>query len=206
MNHQNLELKKAVKFLEKDHILRNIIQKVGPCKIRVIKNRYEALVDAIITQQISDAAGKTITKQFREIFSGFPKPWQVLNVTDSVLRSSGISKMKAEYIMDISKKIESRELNFKEISIKNNEEIISELTQIRGVGRWTAEMFLIFGLGRLDILPLGDLGLRKGIQLMYSMPKMPDEEKIIKIASKWRPYRTVATWYIWKGVRQFKNV
>ena len=201
-----MEFEEAIAVLERDPRMRKIINNVGRCEIRVIRNKYEALVDAIITQQISDAAGKAIAKRFRDLFGKFPKPIDVINMSDSDLRSSGISRMKVEYIKDISNKIESKQLNFRKIAQKNDEEIISELTKIRGIGRWTAEMFLIFGLGRMDILPLGDLGLRRGIQNMYLMSKEPDDKTIIHIAKKWIPYRTVATWYIWRGVRNFNNV
>ena len=201
-----MKFEKAVNILKKDPKLHKIISDVGQCRIRIIKNRYEALVDAIITQQISDAAGKTVSKRFRDLFDKFPSPIDVLNTPDSVLCSSGISKMKMQYIKDVSRKIDSNELNLKKIVKKNDEDIISELTEIRGIGRWTAEMFLIFGLGRMDVLPLGDLGLRKGIQIMYSMSEKPNDDNIINIAKKWIPYRTVATWYIWKGIRKFNNV
>ncbi|NND86061.1 MAG: DNA-3-methyladenine glycosylase 2 family protein [Nitrosopumilus sp.] len=201
-----MEFDKAITVLEKDPKMRKIISDVGQCKIRVIRNKYEALVEAIITQQISDAAGKVIAKRFRDLFGKFPRPIDVINMSNSDLCSSGISRMKSEYIKDISDKIESKQLNFRQIEQKNDEDVISELTKIRGVGRWTAEMFLIFGLGRMDILPLGDLGLRRGIQTMYSMSEEPDDETILRIAKKWVPYRTVATWYIWRGVKNFNNI
>ncbi|NIM25940.1 MAG: DNA-3-methyladenine glycosylase 2 family protein [Nitrosopumilaceae archaeon] len=201
-----MKYENAIKELQKDSKLKKIIDDVGPCKIRVMRNRYEAIIDAIITQQISDAAGKAIGKRFRDIFPKYPLPNEVLSTDDSTLLSSGISKMKVQYIKNISSAIISNQINLKKISKKEDEAIINDLTQIKGIGRWTAEMFLIFGLGRLDILPLGDLGLRNGIQTLYSFSEKPSDEIIIKIAQKWRPYRTVATWYIWKGVRNFKNV
>ncbi len=201
-----MKYEKAIKELQKDSKLKIIIECVGPCKMRVIRNRYEALIDAIITQQISDAAGKAIGKRFRDIFPTYPLPKEVLNKNDSTLLSSGLSKRKVEYIKNISSAIISNQINLKKISKKKDEEIIKDLTEIKGIGRWTAEMFLIFGLGRQDILPLGDLGLRKGIQTLYSFSENPSDENIIKIAQKWRPYRTIATWYIWRGVRNFKNV
>ncbi len=201
-----MKYENAIKELQKDSKLKKIIDDVGPCKIRVMRNRYEAIIDAIITQQISDAAGKAIGKRFRDIFPKYPLPIEVLNTDNSTLLSSGISRMKVQYIKNISSAIISNQINLKKISKKEDEAIINDLTQIKGIGRWTAEMFLIFGLGRLDILPLGDLGLRNGIQTLYSFSEKPSDEIIIKIAQKWRPYRTVATWYIWKGVRNFKNV
>ena len=124
-----MEFEKAIEVLEKDPKMKKIINDVGRCEIRVIRNKYEALVDAIITQQISDAAGKAIAKRFRNLFGKFPKPIDVINMSNSDLCSSGISRMKAEYIKDISNKIESKHLNFRKIAQKNDEEIISELTK-----------------------------------------------------------------------------
>ena len=92
------------------------------------------------------------------------------------------------------------------ISSKNDEYVIEQLTNVRGIGRWTAEMFLIFSLGRLDVLPVGDLGLKKGVQLMYSFNELPDEKEIEKLAESWRPYRTVATWYLWKSLQKFDTI
>jgi len=114
--------------------------------------------------------------------------------------------MKVSYIKDLSKKIESRELKVNSLKSMTDDEIIEQLTQIKGIGRWTAEMFLIFSLGRLDVLPVGDLGLRKGIQRLYLISEMPQKDQIENIAKKWRPYRTVATWYIWNSLSQFDSI
>jgi DNA-3-methyladenine glycosylase II len=114
--------------------------------------------------------------------------------------------MKVTYIKDLSEKIQSKELRISSLKDRSDEEAISHLTQVKGIGRWTAEMFLIFSLGRPDVLPVGDLGLRKGIQRLYSMPELPEKDEIEQIAEKWRPYRTVATWYIWKSLNQFGKI
>ena len=193
--------------LSKDQRLAKLIRTIGNYEIRITKNKYESLVEAIITQQLSGSAAKSISKKFRNMYSTrFPKPIDVIKTSDTRLRRSGLSKMKAEYIKDVSKKIESRDLQLSKISKLSDEEVVAELTKIRGIGRWTAEMFLIFTLGRLDILPVGDLGLRKGIQKLYSMPEIPKDEEIRKIAEKWRPYRTIATWYIWKSLQSFDTI
>ena len=193
--------------LSKDPKLRKIIANVGDFQIRTLKNHYEALIDSVITQQISDAAGMSIAQRFRDIFgNAYPLPEDVLAKRDSVLLSSGITRAKLDCIKDISKRVSTGEIKFQKFFRMDDEEIISELVEIKGIGRWTAEMFLIFGLGRLDILPLGDLGLKRGIQKMYSLSELPTNENILKISAKWRPYRTVATWYIWKGIQNFKNV
>jgi DNA-3-methyladenine glycosylase II len=163
-------------------------------------------VEAIITQQLSGKAADSISKRFREIYGRFPKPTDVINTSDSKLRAVGLSGMKVSYIKDLSKKIESKELKINSLKNMTDDEVIEQLTQIKGIGRWTAEMFLIFSLGRLDVLPVGDLGLRKGIQRLYLFSEIPQKDEIEQIAKKWRPYRTVATWYIWKGLSQFDNI
>ncbi len=195
-----------VKFLKKDPNLAKIIKHVGRYEINLMKNPYESLVEAIITQQLSGKAAESISKKFRKLFVRFPKPVDVLKMPDSKLRSAGLSGMKVKYIKDLSEKIESKELKMRSLKNMTDEEVIMQLTQVKGIGRWTAEMFLIFSLGRLDVLPVGDLGLKKGIQRIYSMPELPEKDEIEKLAEKWRPYRTVATWYIWKSLNQFDKI
>ena len=195
-----------IKILQKDRIMKKIIQNVGPCTIRKIPNPFEALIDGIITQQISDSAGQAIALRFRQFFNGkFPTPQMILEYNEIELKSVGLSRMKSQYILDISQKVISGELNFKKFTKLEDEEIISELIKIRGIGRWTAEMYLIFGLGRKDIFPLGDLGLINGIKKIYSLNN-PDISDIKNISNKWKPYRTFGTWYIWKGVKNFQYV
>jgi len=199
-----MSTKKAIKILKKDQKLMGIINQVGDFQIKTTKNRFQSLVEAIISQQLSGSAANSITNKFRNLYgSRFPKPIDVLNTTDSKLRKTGLSKMKVSYIKELSKKIEMREFKISSVSRMSDEEIISELTKIRGIGRWTAEMFLIFSLGRLDVLPVGDLGLKKSIQLLYAMSSLPKPDEIQKIAEKWKPYRTIATWYLWKSLKKF---
>jgi len=195
-----------IKILQKNRIMKKIIQNVGPCTIRKIPNPFEALIDGIITQQISDSAGQAIALRFRQFFNGkFPTPQMILEHNEIELKSVGLSRMKSQYILDISQKVINGELNFKKFTKLEDEEIISELIKIRGIGRWTAEMYLIFGLGRKDIFPLGDLGLINGIKKIYSLNN-PDISDIKNISNKWKPYRTFGTWYIWKGVKNFQYV
>jgi DNA-3-methyladenine glycosylase II len=198
--------KRAVEHLKKDRKLAKVIDHVGEYRISLEKNPYKSLVEAIITQQLSGKAADSISKRFREIYGRFPKPADVIDTADSRLRAAGLSGMKVSYIKDLSKKIESRELKVNSLKSMTDDEIIEQLTQIKGIGRWTAEMFLIFSLGRLDVLPVGDLGLRKGIQRLYLLSEMPQKDQIENIAKKWRPYRTVATWYIWKSLSQFDSI
>ena len=199
--------KKAFKFLKKDPKFAKIIMQVGDYNVKITKNRYQSLVESIISQQLSGSAANSITKKFRKLYkSKFPKPRDIIKTSDSKLRTTGLSKMKIVYIKELSKKIESKELNMRKISTQSNEQVIEVLTDVKGIGRWTAEMFLIFSLGRLDILPVGDLGLKKGIQSMYSLKELPEKEQIEQLAESWKPYRTVATWYLWKSLEKFDTI
>ncbi len=199
--------KEATKFLKKDPKLAKIIKQVGDYNIKMTKNRYQSLVEAIIAQQLSGSAAESILKKFKKLFeSKFPKPVEVIKIPNTKIRSTGLSKMKIMYIKDLSKKIQSKQLNMRKISTKSDEYIVEHLTDVKGIGRWTAEMFLIFSLGRLDVLPVGDLGLKKGIQLMCSLKELPNEKEIERIAESWKPYRTVATWYLWKSLQKFDTI
>lgn len=199
--------KKAIKFLKKDPKFAKIILQVGEYNVKITKNRYRSLVEAIIAQQLSGSAADSILIRFKKLYkSNFPKPIEVLETSDSELRKVGLSKMKVVYIKELSKKIESRHLNMRNFSSMEDEQIIEHLTNVKGIGRWTAEMFLIFSMGRWDVLPVGDLGLKKGIQSMFSLNELPTEQQIRKFADSWRPYRTVATWYIWKSLKKFDTI
>ena len=197
----------AIRHLKKDRKLAKVITIVGDYQLKTTRNRYESLIEAIITQQLSGSAASSISKKFRALYSSrFPKPVDVVKTPRIKLRKTGLSKMKIEYIKGLSKKIESKELRINSLSKLEDEEIIIELTKVKGIGRWTAEMFLIFTLGRMDVLPVGDLGLKKGIQVLNSMQELPNEAEMIKTAEKWRPYRTVATWYLWKSLKTFDTI
>tara|TARA_B110000014_G_C19944785_1_gene488838 strand:- start:30 stop:632 length:603 start_codon:yes stop_codon:yes gene_type:complete len=196
----------ALVVLSKDKKLKKIISNVGECRIRTISNPFEALVEAIITQQISDSAGKVISFKFKNLFGKkYPTPNDVVKLSVNEIKSVGLSRMKAEYILGISHMVIDKKLDFKIFKKMSNDEIISELTKIRGIGRWTAEMYLIFALGRTDVFPLGDLGLINGIKKLYDLEN-PTTEQILKITNNWIPYRTIGTWYIWRGVKNFQFV
>ena len=196
----------ALVVLSKDKKLKKIISNVGECRIRTISNPFEALVEAIITQQISDSAGKVISFKFKNLFGKkYPTPNDVVKLSVNEIKSVGLSRMKAEYILGISHMVIDKKLDFKIFKKMSNDEIIFELTKIRGIGRWTAEMYLIFALGRTDVFPLGDLGLINGIKKLYDLEN-PTTEQILKITNNWIPYRTIGTWYIWRGVKNFQFV
>ena len=198
---------KAINFLKHDPKLAKIIKQVGPYNVRISRNRYQSLVEAIVTQQLAGSAAKSIIRRFRNLYdSNFPKPVDVINTHPAKLHATGLSRMKVSYIKELSIKIENKEINLRTISKLKDDEVIDILTKVKGIGRWTAEMFLIFSLGRQDVLPVEDLGLKKGIQLMFSLNELPDIKQIEKIAIKWRPYRTVATWYLWKSLKKFDGI
>ncbi|MEM4391308.1 MAG: DNA-3-methyladenine glycosylase [Candidatus Nitrosotenuis sp.] len=196
----------AIQFLKKDPDLGKIIRSVGPYSIILEKNPYRSLVDAIITQQLSGKAAESISARFKDIYKRYPKPEDVLRTPVSKLQKAGLSRMKISYIKDLSKKVIDEQIQFRILRNMPDDEVVSELTKISGVGTWTAHMFLIFCLGRQDILPVGDLGLRKGIQRLYCLPEIPKDAQIEEIAERWRPYRTVATWYLWKSLKQFDKI
>ena len=197
----------AIKVLKKDPKLARIIKVVGKYQITTTSNYFESLIEAIITQQLAGSAAKAISKRFRGVYGKkFPKPADVLKTSDSKLRKTGLSGMKVKYIKDLSKNIESKKLKLQSLSKLSDDEIVEQLTEVKGIGRWTAEMFLIFSLGRMDVLPVGDLGLRKGVQLLNSSAKLPTPDEIEELAEKWRPYRTVATWYLWKSLQKFDTI
>ena len=198
MTHQE-----AIRHLKGDPTLAGIIDLVGAYSLKTRPNRFRALVEAIVSQQLSGRVADGILRNMRGIYSGrFPSPRQVIATPDSRLREAGLSGMKIGYIRDISGRIESGDLRMRSLSGMSDEQVIDKLTGIKGIGVWTAQMFLIFSLGRQDVLPTGDLGIRKRFQALYGIT---DEAGMIRLAEGWRPYRTVAAWYLWKSAH-FENI
>ena len=164
---------------------------------------YQALVDSIISQQLSVKAAYAIEERFKLLFDGhFPSPEEILSQDIEALRSAGLSRPKARYIQDLAQHIISGEVRFDTIDDLSNNEIIHKLTQVKGIGEWTAHMFLIFCMARLDILPVGDLGIRNGIKKLYNLDAAPTMEEVAAIATAkgWHPYESVASWYIWHSL------
>jgi DNA-3-methyladenine glycosylase II len=197
------ELVLAVKHLSKrDKVLSTIIKNFGIINLTGHKNYFELLLGSIISQQLSVYAADSIQKRFFNLFENKPLPEVVLRTEDTVLRSVGLSNAKVKYVKDLSQKILTGELNLKGITKKSDDEIIEELTKVKGVGVWTSHMFLIFTLGRLNVLPVGDLGIRKSIMVNYRLKKLPDDKKIRSIAKTnyWHPYCSVASLYLWRSL------
>lgn len=188
-----------------DPILARIIDEIGPCRLGKAQKRwsyFQVLVEAIIYQQVSMKAGATVYGRFKRLFGQkrFPRPEDVINMPDSQLRGIGLSGQKASYLKDLALKIQSKSVPVGRLCAKADDEIIEALTQVRGIGRWTAEMFLMFRLGRLDVLPVKDLGLQKGIQKAYGFKSLPHPKTVARIAKPWRPYRSIGTWYMWRHI------
>jgi DNA-3-methyladenine glycosylase II len=184
-----------------DPVMDQIIQHVGPYRIARRPDRFQALVRAIIFQQLAGRAAQTIYGRFVEIFKGarFPTPAQVLEVPASQLRKAGLSGQKTLYIKDLAQHVANGSLNFRRFARMDDEEIIAQLTTVKGIGRWTAEMFLMFNLWRPDVLPVDDLGVRRAAMNAYRMSAPPTAKELITLGEPWRPYRSVATWYLWRS-------
>lgn len=167
------------------------------------KNYYQELVESIISQQLSVSAAASILKRFKELFSSsFPSPEEILTKDIETYRAVGLSRQKASYIRDLAEKVIDGTVKFDHLDSLTNEEVIAELVQIKGVGIWTVHMFLLFCMGRFDVLPTGDLGIRNGIQKLYSLQERPNDAEIEAIArtNHWHPYESIASWYVWHSL------
>jgi len=198
-----------IKYLSQSDLrLGEVIGTVGKYSIKLRKDPFQSLVESIIYQQLAGIAASTIYGRFIKYYNNSPPlPEQILSTPDAVLKSSiGLSNKKIEYIKDLSARITDRKLDLVKLCEMTDEEIIAQLIQVKGIGRWTAEMFLIFCLGRLDVLPVTDLGIRKAMQKIYALPALPKPSEMLAISQPWRPYRSVATWYLWKSVSKFNSI
>jgi DNA-3-methyladenine glycosylase II len=191
-------------LMRRDPVLASIIRKHGTCGIKTGREAdiFCGLVEAIVSQQLSTRAAATIFGRLRALMpgDGAPTPDAILPLSDEVLRGVGLSRQKTGYMRDLSRKVLDRSVKTDGFSGMTDEEIVAELTKIKGIGRWTAEMILIFRLARPDVLPVGDLGIVKAIQRAYGLRKTPDATRMQKIAEPWRPYRSVASWYLWASL------
>ena len=196
----------AIAFLRQDPALAGVIDMVGEFKLKKRNHHFAVLVESIISQQLATSAADAIFKRFKGLYPKFPTASEVLATRKSKLRTVGLSGMKIEYLKNLAKHVEEGKLNMRAISRMSDEDVIDHLTQVRGIGRWTAEMFLIFSLGRQDVFPVGDFGLRKGVQVLFSLPEIPKPQEVEKLGQDWKPYRTIATWYIWKSLQKFNKI
>ena len=187
-------------FDKNDAVMAQLIRKSGPIKLKRNRNYFIVLCNAIIGQQISVAAADAITIRFNKLFNGHsPTPQGVIKLPDIDLRKAGLSKQKVAYLKDLSFHFYEKILRPHRLHHMGNDEVICQLTKVHGIGRWTAEMFLIFSLNRPDVLPVGDLGLQLALKKLYRMRQLPTVKRMRTIGRKWNPLETVGTWYAWRA-------
>jgi DNA-3-methyladenine glycosylase II len=209
MNDLSAVYRKARRHLSRhDPVMKRIMAGIGPCTLQLNPDRFAILARSIISQQISGKAARSISARLE----GLLKPRGltargILKASDETLRSAGVSLNKARSLRDLAEKISGGHVPLEQLHELDDEAAIEELIVIRGIGRWTAQMFLMFSLGRLDVLPVDDLGFRVAIQKHYALVATPKKADLTQLAEPWRPYRSVATWYLWRslgGVPQSK--
>lgn len=194
-------MRKAILHLKKsDPVLRSIIESVGACRMEFGPPEFASLAESIVYQQLHGKAAATIFKRFAAA-AGVPlTPAGILKLSDEQLRAVGLSKQKSSYMKDLAIKTRDGLLDFSKLPGMPDEEVIKHLTQVKGIGVWTAHMFLIFTLRREDVLPTGDYGVQAAMKKHYRKRKMPEPKDMEKIARAWSPYRSVACWYLWRSL------
>ena len=187
-----------------DPALKELIRRIGSCELGMTRRRhyFPALVEAIIHQQLSGKAAASILARFRALYPSrrFPAAEEVARTSAAQLRSAGLSSQKVSYLKDLASRVADGSFPLRRISAMDDGEVIRRLTEVKGIGRWTGEMFLIFTLGRPDVLPVTDLGIRKAVQRVYGYKTLPAPRTLERIGRRWEPYRSVAAWYLWASV------
>jgi len=196
--------KKALVHLKKrDKMLGRVISRFGSLESKSFwgpTNPYEAIVESFIYQQISGSAADAIVKKFKGLYGGrFPKPKEFLATSEKKVRSAGISPQKYSYIKDLCERLTKNELDLNSLDELPDEEIIAILDDIKGIGRWTAEMFLMFSLRRVNVFPMDDLGIQKGVRKVYGLTRVPSKDKMHSLSNRWDPYKSIASLYLWRS-------
>lgn len=198
------QLREAEKHLAgRDKKLAPIIKSSGPCRLKPHSDHYGELVGSIVGQQLSAKAAGAIWRRVLNLFGGkMPTPEQLIKIDDQKLRDVGLSWAKVRYVKDLAQHVLDKRLDLEHIATMPNEQLIEQLTAVKGIGEWSAHMFMMFGLGRLDILPVGDLGIRKALMNLYDLERLPDPAMCVTIANDnhWHPYESVASWYLWQSL------
>lgn len=198
----------AQKTLSKsDPVMKQLIKRSAPFSLHPdpVQSPFEALVRAVASQQLHGAAAEAILRRFVALLPGktFPEPDDIARLSDEQIRAAGFSHSKILTLRDLSEKVlQGIVPSHEEINTMEDEAIVARITQVRGIGRWTVEMLLIFKLGRMDILPVDDFGVRKGFMRVYGLPEMPNPKVLLTHGEKWRPYRTMASWYLWRAASE----
>jgi len=196
------DIQQAIRHLRRaDPVMRDVIRKAGAFTLRRRRNRFRALVFSIVSQQISGKAAASIRTRLVE----YLKPQQIsaeaiIRLTPEELRSVGLSSQKSKYLLDLASRVASGDLKLDRVARMSDEAVIEALIEVKGIGVWTAQMFLIFSLGRLDVFPHDDLGVRTAIRNLYGLDELPNKEISHRIAAPWRPYASVASWYCWRSL------
>jgi 3-methyladenine DNA glycosylase/8-oxoguanine DNA glycosylase len=193
-------MRKAILHLKKnDPVLRRLIERAGPYKISYHEPDFPSLARAIVYQQLNGKAAATIWSRV-ETAAGELTPERILALTPRRLRAAGLSRQKLAYLRDLAAATAQGRLNFAELPSLDDETVVERLTAVKGIGRWTAHMFLIFALRRPDVLPVGDYGIRAAIRAAYELEELPNPARMEELAVKWRPYCSVASWYLWRSL------
>jgi DNA-3-methyladenine glycosylase II len=190
-------------LLRRDPVLAALIKRHGTCRLAdaLRADHFSALVRAIIFQQLSTKAASTIHGRLMELMpSGQPTPEAIAAISEAQFRAVGVSRQKARYLRDLCDKIAAGAVTLDDVQALDDEDVIAALTKVKGIGRWTAEMFLIFRLQRPDVLPVGDLGILTAVQKVYGLRKRPTPDRLRRLADPWRPYRSIACWYLWRSL------
>ncbi len=188
-----------------DSRLAVIINQIGSCSLNRGAQGFSSLVHSIISQQLSRSSAQAIRSRFEALFGDNTiDPDRLMKISDAELRSTGLSKMKVEYLRSLAYHIQSGEINFLDLENMDDETAISTLVQVKGIGRWTAEMYLMFAMGRLDVFPFGDLAIRNAMRLIYNLDETDLETKAREIAEQWRPFRTIGCWYLYRYLDSVK--
>jgi DNA-3-methyladenine glycosylase II len=194
-------MRKAINHLKKsDPVLRAIIERVGPCRMEFGEPTFHSLAEAIVYQQLNGKAAVTIFKRFTDAAGEPVTPQGVLKLSEQQMRAVGLSKQKSSYLRDLAAKTQSGLLNFEKLADMAEADVIEHLTQVKGIGIWTAHMFLMFTMRRPDVLPTGDYGIQVAMKKYYRKRKLPKPKDMERIAKVWIPYRSIACWYLWRSL------
>jgi len=194
-------MRQAVNHLKKsDPVLRAIIERIGAFRMEYGPPEFHSLAEAIVYQQLNGKAAISIFKRFAALAGEPLTPVGILKLTDEQMRSVGLSKQKSSYLRDMAQRAISGQLDFSKLHEMSDADVIRHLTQVKGVGIWTAQMFLMFTLKRPNVMPTGDFGVQMAIKRHYNKRKLPKPAQMEKIAKPWEPYRSIACWYLWKSM------
>jgi DNA-3-methyladenine glycosylase II len=190
----------TIQLQKADPVLANIIRRIGPCQFAKREPTFETLARSITFQQLNGKAASTIFARLQKAVGRRFTAGAFLRLTLDELRECGLSRQKIASLTDLAERVQRREINFRKLINMTDDEIVTVLSQVRGVGVWTAQMFLIFAMQRPDVMPLSDLGIRTAVKQAYGLAELPDAAELALIATKWHPYCSIASWYLWRSL------